>query len=104
MNTANLQLEGLLLAVSAMAEALKSKNLLSQAEIDDALERAEAIAGSDPGRSGQMSPANVAAVLFPIRFLREANGAREGSFSKLAAQVARNAGRNPPAIARCEGG
>jgi len=93
MNTANLQLEGLLLAVSAMAEALKSKNLLSQDEIDAALARAESVAGSDPGRSEQMSPANVAAVLFPIRFLREANGgAGDGSFSRLAAQVARSAG------------
>ena len=92
MNTANLQLEGLLLAVSAMAEALKAKEVLSQAEIDAVLERAEAIAGSDPGRSEQMSAANVAAVLFPIRFLREANGATDGSFSRLAAQVARNNG------------
>lgn len=92
MNTANLQLEGLLLAVSAMADALKTKELLSQAEIDAALERAEEIAGSDPGRSEQMSAANVAAVLFPIRFLREANATSDGSFSRLAAQVARNTG------------
>ncbi|WP_187969396.1 hypothetical protein [Aquibium microcysteis] len=92
MNTANLQLEGLLLAVSAIAEALKDKHLLSEAEIDAALGRAEAVAGSDPGRSDLVSPANVAAVLFPIRFLREANGSSGASFSRLAAQVARNAG------------
>ncbi len=94
MNTANLQLEGLLLAVSGIADALKRKGILSQAEIDAALGEAETVAAADPGRSGQMSPANVAAVLFPIRFLREANGlgdAEVGSFSRLAAQVARNA-------------
>ena len=93
MNTANLQLEGLLLAVSAIADALKSKGILSRDDLEVALGRAENIARADPGRSGQMSPANVAAVLFPIRFLREANGSGDvegGSFSQLATQVARN--------------
>jgi hypothetical protein len=98
MNTANLQLEGLLLAVSAIADALKSKGILSRDDLEAALGRAETIARADPGRSGQMSPANVAAVLFPIRFLREANGREAngsgdvegGSFSQLVAQVARN--------------
>ncbi len=93
MNTANLQLEGLLLAVAAMAEALKDKGLLSQDEIEAALARAEGVASGDPRRPEEMSVANVAAVLFPIRFLRKANagGAEAGAFSQLAAEVARDA-------------
>jgi hypothetical protein len=93
MNTANLQLEGLLLAVAAMAEALKDKGLVSQDEIETALARAESVARGDPRRPEEMSAANVAAVLFPIRFLRKANegGADAGAFSHLAARVARDA-------------
>ena len=34
MNTANLQLEGLLLALSALLSALESKGLLTRQEID----------------------------------------------------------------------
>jgi hypothetical protein len=92
MNTANLQLEGLLLAVAAMTEALKDKGLLSQDEIEAALARAEGVARGDPRRPEEMSASNVAAVLFPIRFLRKANavGADAGAFSDLAAQVARD--------------
>ena len=96
MNTANLQLEGLLLAVAALVEAMKKKGLLTAEEVESALGEARDVAADDSARRGEISASNVAAVLFPIRFLMEANGtdpSRKGErFSKLAERVGR-AGR-----------
>lgn len=51
MNTANLQLEGLLLAFVSVLELMQRKGLATQPELEDALERAEANASRDPQRS-----------------------------------------------------
>jgi hypothetical protein len=69
MNTANLQLEGLYMAVAGLIELLKEKELASANEVDAALARAEksAVEGKD------LSPSNLGAVAFPIRLLRIAN-------------------------------
>jgi hypothetical protein len=75
MNAANLQLEGLLLALYALLDAVKSKGLLTEQEIDEALATAEANALADPQRVEQLSPASLDGVTFPIRFLRVANTA-----------------------------
>lgn len=72
MNTANLQLEGLYVAVAALVEALRQKGLLDSEEIEQALLRAESIA---PMRSERMPEANIAAIKFPARLLRIANQA-----------------------------
>lgn len=90
MNTANLQLEGLCLAVAAINRALTAKGLLTQDEIDEALQRAQAAATGDERFAEQLSPANRDAVCFPIRVLQIAN--RSGaetpwSFSRLAKLV-----------------
>lgn len=91
MNTANLQLEGLYLAVAAINDLLVGKGLLSREEIDLALWRAEANATSEERMAEDMSPANRDAVCFPIRLLRLANERRPGeeplSFSELARLV-----------------
>ena len=90
MNTANLQLEGLLLAVAALVDALKAKGLVTEADVDAALATAERAATRDPRRPAGLTPANVDAVLFPIRFLRLAAGDPEGSkrsFSAVASLV-----------------
>ena len=42
MNPANLQLQGLLLALYALLDAVKHKGLLTMQELDDALATAEA--------------------------------------------------------------
>lgn len=47
MNVANLQLEGLCLAIAAINHALVEKGILSQLEIDEALRKAEATARGD---------------------------------------------------------
>lgn len=71
MNTANLQLEGLCMALAALVELMKDKGLASQHEIDVALARAEQSAVD--GKASGLSPANIEAIGFPIRLLRLAN-------------------------------
>lgn len=90
MNTANLQLEGLYAALSAVLHLLREKGLLTEEEIDRALAAAEAnIHGENNGT--ELSHANLEAARFPIRFLRLANSrppADEG-FLALARQIGR---------------
>jgi hypothetical protein len=88
MNTANLQLEGLCLAIAAINRELVAKGLLSPAEIETALRNAETGANSDHG-SGHLSPANRDAVCFPIRLLQlaNANSGEPLSFADLAKKV-----------------
>lgn len=91
MNTANLQLEGLLLALSAVVGVLRRKGIVSDAELDAALMEAEAVALEDKARPDRISSANVEAVLFPIRYLRAASsGLPEDAvlpFSRIATRV-----------------
>ena len=93
MNTANLQLEGLYVAVSALMNALQQKDLLTEQEIEASLGEAEEMLRSDPHRSAEMSASHVDAILFPLRYLRLANrtwtdGEFRG-FGELAARVGR---------------
>ncbi len=93
MNTANLQIEGLLVAVSALMEALRARGALTAAEIDGALAEAEAALLADPERPPELSHAHVEAICFPVRYLRLANRTagqgRVESFTDLAARVGR---------------
>ncbi|PWJ84231.1 hypothetical protein C7441_106146 [Pseudaminobacter salicylatoxidans] len=92
MNTANLQLEGLYLAIASINNVLVSKGILTTEEIKTALRRAEANATADDHIIDDMSPANRDAVCFPIRFLQLANASmldgNTPSFSDLARMVA----------------
>lgn len=91
MNVANLQLEGLLMAVAAINNALVHKGLLSVDEIDRALRTAEASITGDERVYEDFTPSNRDAVCFPLRFLQQANlGQSETSvqsFSELAKSV-----------------
>ncbi|PRD40656.1 hypothetical protein C5748_25665 [Phyllobacterium phragmitis] len=90
MNTANLQLEGLCLAVASVNRLLVAKGILSQSEIDTALRKAESAIVGDERITEQLSPANRDAVCFPIRLLQLANSAGADttwSFSHLAKLV-----------------
>lgn len=73
MNTANLQLEGLLMAVAAVNQALVAKGVLATDEIDRALAVCEQTALGDDRLVEDLSPSNRDAVLFPMRLLRLAN-------------------------------
>ncbi|GAA5628093.1 hypothetical protein Brsp05_03389 [Brucella sp. NBRC 12953] len=90
MNVANLQIEGLCLAIAALNRALIKKGLLSRTEIESALQTAEATARSDDRFVEDLTPAHRDAVCFPIRVLQMANGcdsAVQPSFSELAKSV-----------------
>lgn len=71
MNTANLQLEGLYMAIASLIELLKEKGLAEPNEIDAALARAERAAFE--GKDNDLSASNLEAIGFPIRLLRLAN-------------------------------
>jgi len=88
MNTANLQMEGTLLALAALCEALKQKGMLSPAELENALDCAERGVSA---RAAALSVSNVEAIRFPIRFLRVALQ-RDGQpldYSSIAAHIGR---------------
>ena len=93
MNTANLQLEGLYVAVSALLNALRQKGVLTEQEIEASLADAEGSVASDPRRSPELSHAHVDAILFPLRYLRLANRTSSNGdlsgFAELAARVGR---------------
>jgi hypothetical protein len=72
MNTANLGLEGLYLAISSVNARLVEKGLLTHAEVHDALKQAEASATAG-GEHDDLSGSNRKAICFPIRFLMLAN-------------------------------
>jgi hypothetical protein len=91
MNQANLQLEGLLMAVAALNRMLVEKGLATAQEIEVALHRAEArITSDDRFQDDDFALANRDAMCFPIRLLRLANGDEDCAavgFSDLARQV-----------------
>lgn len=91
MNPANLQLEGLYVAVAALMFALRQKGTLSAQEIEDVLRAAEDKLSTDPARQTKLSDASLDAICFPLRYLRLANKAssegRDPSFSELATLV-----------------
>src|SRR4051812_45925637 len=73
LHVANLQLEGLMMAVAFVNQALVRKGILSIDEIDIALRKAEASFTSDERLFEDMEPVSRDAVCFPIRLLQLAN-------------------------------
>src|SRR5690606_28772358 len=68
MNTANLQLEGVLMAMAALCQLMCEKGIAAEEDIEGSLCRAEEMLATDRLRPEQLSQANVEAMLFPIRF------------------------------------
>jgi hypothetical protein len=96
MNTANLQLEGLVMAIALINQTLVAKGVLSADEIEHALAVTEQTALGDDRVSEDLSPANRDAVVFPIRLLRLANSLGGGRdippFTELARMVGETKG------------
>lgn len=95
MNTANLQLEGLLMALAGLNEMLVAKGIATVEDIEKALSKSEQIVLGDDRVAEDLSPANRDAIAFPIRFLRLANGDEPGtspSFRELARRVGETKG------------
>jgi hypothetical protein len=78
-NTANLQLEGVYIVLSALIEALVAKGVLQKPELIAILSEVERRIGADRSRPAEIRGANVEAAQFPARFLKSALGvASEG--------------------------
>jgi hypothetical protein len=91
MNTANLQLEGVYAVLAALIGVIRDKGFLDAEEIDRLLENVELGLASDSARSADIRGANVDAICFPARLLRQALRAseegRQFSFVQLASRV-----------------
>lgn len=73
MNTANLQLEGLIMAIAGINRALVAKGVISTEELDRVLAVTEQTALGADRAAENLSPANRDAIVFPVRVLRLAN-------------------------------
>lgn len=93
MNVANLQIEGLLMAVASINEVLVQKGFLTRDEVDEALQQAGVSLAGEGRLYADMSPANRSAVCFPIRFLQSANHAQDRTSVPSFYNVARAVGQ-----------
>lgn len=89
MNTANLQLQGLVMAIAGINRLLIDRGVLDRRSVEAALQRAESTALASPHADG-LSPANREAITFPIRLLEIASRDSSSglSFEQLAREVA----------------
>jgi len=72
MNVANLQLEGLMMAVASINHVLVRKGILTVGDVNTALLKAQSnMTGED--RSSELSPASRDAINFPLRVLQVCN-------------------------------
>lgn len=93
MNVANLQLEGLMMAVAALNGLLVHKGLLTTDEIDRVLRATEADITADERVLEDMRPANRDAVCFPVRLLMAANRSQPATGTPSFSQLARSVGQ-----------
>jgi hypothetical protein len=95
LNTANLQLEGLYLAIAAINNALVEKGLLTRDEIGLALRRAEQTALGDY-RTESLSGAEQDAVAFAPRLLFLANNSAADGQTPAFSELAKLVGQTKP--------
>ncbi|MBS7696524.1 MULTISPECIES: hypothetical protein [unclassified Chelatococcus] len=89
MHTANLQIQGLVMAVAAINNLLVSRQLVSVDDIHQALRKVEADFRSDERLYEDLSPAHRDAVCFPIRLLQLANLGQSEHAIQTYAELAR---------------
>jgi hypothetical protein len=94
MNVANLQIEGLLMAVASINNALVRKGILSVDDIDLAMDKAEANITGEERNYEDLSPANRDAICFPIRILKAANLGQSEDHIQTFSELARSVGLN----------
>lgn len=92
MNTANLQLEGLMMAIVGLNQMLVAKGIVAVEEIDKSLARSEQTVLGDDRVAEDLSPANRDAIAFPIRLLRLANNMSDAAGTPSFAELARMVG------------
>ena len=93
MNTANLQIEGLLMAIAGLSQMLVAKGVVSTEEIDKSLARSEQTLLGDDRVAEDLSPANRDAIAFPIRLLRLANNMSDGAGTPAFGELTRMVGQ-----------
>ncbi|MBB4566939.1 hypothetical protein [Rhizobium leucaenae] len=91
MNTANLQLEGLLTAIASINALLVDSGVVSRSDMQQALERAQQGVN---GEARGLSEANRKAMLFPIRLLLLANEDSGPGKSRTFAEYAEAVGKS----------
>lgn len=91
MNTANLQIEGLLVAMSTVLREGMKRGFIHQGQVTALLDAAEAHVTLDGDRRESVTPAQLDAICFPIRYLRvvATRPDHELRFSDIAAEVGR---------------
>ncbi len=96
MNTANLQLEGVYAVLAALLAAVRDKGLMDGDELDRLLAGVETALASDVRRPSEVRDANVDAICFPARLLRQSlkadSDGRVFSFARLASEVGQSKG------------
>lgn len=95
MNVANLQLEGLIMAIASINHVLVRKGVLTVEEIDKALEKAQANM-VDVSRLHELSNANRDSINFPLRMLQVTNQCPPEVDVPTFAEVARMVGAMKP--------
>lgn len=79
MNPANLQMEGLLVALAALLREGSAADGAAQARVERALAEASATLASDEQRLAQLSASQQESLFFPVRFLKAALEAAPGT-------------------------
>ena len=96
MNTANLQLEGVYAVLAALLASLRNRGLMDSDELDRLLAGVESALAGDVRRPSEVRDANVEAICFPARLLRQALKAdaegRPFSFARLTGEVGQSKG------------
>ncbi|KQU51111.1 hypothetical protein ASG72_15105 [Bosea sp. Leaf344] len=92
MNTANLQLEGLLVVMAQLVRQVAEAGPGARQAVEKALNAAEATILSDEQRRRQLSDSQMEAMLFPVRYLASTldSPGGERNFSQTAADIGRS--------------
>lgn len=92
MNTANLQLEGLLVVMAQLVRQVAEAGPGARQAVEKALNAAEATILSDEQRRRQLSDSQMEAMLFPVRYLAATldSPGGERNFSQTAADIGRS--------------
>ncbi|MEO8683542.1 MAG: hypothetical protein ABI414_01745 [Devosia sp.] len=95
MNTANLQLEGLLIAIASINNLLVARGVIDRVEIGHAMDVAEQTVLGDY-RMEELDPAQRDAIAFPIRVLCLANNGASDMEAMPFSVLAKMVGQTKP--------
>jgi len=87
MNTANLQLQGLLVALGELLKLSERKGVFQRTEILAAIAEAERVGEDGKYKQFGLSDSHLETIRFPARFLREALTSENSAFDVIARAV-----------------